>query len=639
MCGICGILNLDGRPPDRAVLADMNSALTHRGPDDEGYYVSGPAGLAMRRLSIIDLATGRQPISNESGDLHIVYNGELYNFRELRNGLIARGHRFLTSSDTEVVLHLYEEEGPRCLQKMNGMFAFCIWNSRTHELILARDRIGIKPLFYYLDRERLVFGSEIKSILRHPAVPASLNLQALYDYLSLNYMPVPSTALKDVQQVPPGHYLAVENGRTSLHQYWELHFREEPGSEDDHAARLGEALKASVKRRLVSDVPFGAFLSGGVDSSIVVGLMSEIMNEPVKTFSIGFEEKSFSELPNAREVASLFKTDHHELTVKPDMAGLLPKIVWHSDEPSADSSAIPVYYVSQLARKHVTMVLTGDGGDEVFAGYDTYIAQDVMRLYRMLPSLLRRRIVAPLVHSLPVSMTKVSLDFKAKRFVSGAELDPLEAHYSWRQIFSEDDKLELFRPEALDAFEPQCTYRHYEEKFGAVPGAALLNKMLFVDTRFYLPGDMLVKVDRMSMANSLEARVPMLDHELVELAATIPAGLKLKRWDKKHMLKRAGSRVVPMRILRRKKQGFNVPVNVWLAGELRELAMETLSERKVSDMGLFRPSYVRALMDDHMSKRKDNSFQLWGLVTFFIWYDLFVKRRGAPAPAGAQAPA
>lgn len=633
MCGICGFYNFDGRPADGAVLSGMNSAITHRGPDDEGYYVSGPVGLAMRRLSIIDLATGAQPMSSRSGDLHIVYNGEVYNFNELRDELVAKGHLFVTTSDTEVVLHLYEEEGPACLRKLNGMFAFCIWDSKKKRLFLARDRVGIKPLFYYRDRERIVFGSELKSIVKHPGVPVSVDMQALYDFLSLNYMPVPSTALSGVLQVPPGHYMVAAADGVSLHQYWELSFSEEAGSPDEHAGRVAELLKRAVRRRLVSDVPFGAFLSGGVDSSIVVGLMSELMDEPVKTFSIGFEEKSFSELPNAREVATLFKTDHHELTVKPDMARLLPKIVWHSDEPSADSSAIPVYYVSELARRHVTMVLTGDGGDEVFAGYETYVAQDVMRLYRMLPGFLRRGVIAPLVRRLPVSMTKVSLDFKAKRFVAGAELDPMEAHFSWRRIFSEADKAELFEPAALDSFKPLNTYRFYEEKFRQTPGLPMLNRMLFVDTRLYLPSDMLVKVDRMSMANSLEARVPLLDHELIELAAKIPANQKLRRWDKKHMLKMAGSRTVPKRILSRKKQGFNVPVNVWLGGELRELAMDTLSEKNVRDMGLFRPAYVKRLLDEHLSMRKDNSFQLWGLITFFIWHDLFVTRRGACVPA------
>lgn len=632
MCGICGVYNFDGRPADKTVLAGMNSAIAHRGPDDEGYYFSGPIGIAMRRLSIIDLSTGAQPMSSRDGSLHIVYNGEVYNFKELRNELVAKGHTFVTTSDTEVVLHLYEEEGPECLKKLNGMFAFCIWDSRSRRLFLARDRIGIKPLFYYADHERLVFGSELKSIVKHPGVPVSVDMQALYDYLSLNYMPVPSTAISGVLQLPPGHYMVVEGGRISVHQYWELSFTEENESPEKYAERVAALIKTSVKRRLVSDVPFGAFLSGGVDSSIVVGLMSELMDEPVKTFSIGFEEKSFSELPNAKEVASLFGTDHHELTVKPDMVDLLPKMVWHSDEPSADSSAIPVYYVSQLAREHVTMVLTGDGGDEVFAGYDTYVAQDIMKIYRMLPGFLRNRVIAPLVMRLPVSMTKVSLDFKAKRFVSGAELDPLEAHYSWRRIFSESEKQELFEADALGSFKPSDTFRFFDEKFRLTAGMPMLNRMLFVDTRLYLPSDMLVKVDRMSMANSLEARVPLLDHELVELAAKIPVNQKLRRWDKKHMLKKAGSRTVPKRILSRKKQGFNVPVNVWLGGELKDLATDILSEKNIKDMGIFRPEYIRGLLDDHLSLGKDNSFQLWGLITFFIWYDLFVKKRGSRAP-------
>jgi len=638
MCGICGTYNFDGRPADRSVLAAMNETIRHRGPDDEGYFVSGRVGMAMRRLSVIDLVTGSQPMSNEDGTVHIVYNGEVYNFREIRDDLLPR-HTFRTSSDTEVVLHLYEEEGPRCLQRLNGMFAFCIWDEREQTLFLARDRIGIKPLFYFHDSEKLVFGSELKAIVANPGVPVTLDLQSLYDFLSLNYMPVPSTALRGVRQVPPGHYMLVSDDGISLHQYWELEFKEERAPVSEWTERLATKLEESVKRRLVSDVPFGAFLSGGVDSSIVVGLMSRLMGEPVKTFSIGFEEKSFSELPNARDVASLFGTDHHELTVKPDMATLLPRLVWHSDEPSADSSAVPVYYVSELARKHVTMVLTGDGGDEVFAGYDTYVAHDIVRLYRLLPGFLRRRVIAPLVRALPVSMTKVSFDFKAKRFVAGAELHPDEAHYSWRMIFSEREKAELFEPDVLEAVAPAPTYRFYEEKFEAVAGASALNRLLFVDTRLYLPSDMLVKVDRMSMANSLEARVPLLDHELVEEAARIPADLKLRRWDKKHMLKRAGSRVVPRRILSRKKQGFNVPVNAWLAGELRDFALSVLSEERIRDMGIFRPAYVKRLMEDHVARRRDNSFHLWGLITFFIWHDLFIRNRGRERPLESAGPA
>jgi asparagine synthase (glutamine-hydrolysing) len=643
MCGIAGILERDpAARVDAEAVRPMVEILHHRGPDSGGYVDLGRCVLGMRRLAVIDPAGGEQPMGDPRGRAWIVANGEIYNYRELARGLEARGRRLRTRSDTEVLLHLFAERGVDCLPLLNGMFAFAAYDRDRDLFLLARDRLGIKPLYYRETAERIWFGSELKAILADPRVPRELDAQAVHDYLAFNYMPAPLTAIRGVRQLLPGTYLAVERGRVRLAPYWRLDYTPEDGVDPGvWTERVRAALEEAVRRQLVSDVPFGAFLSGGVDSSTVVAFMRRHLDHPVRTFSIGFRERSYDELPRARQVAAALGTAHEELVVDPDVAGLLPRIVWHSDEPSADSSAVAVFLVAELARRHVTMALSGDGGDELFAGYETYQAAAWRRLYRAFPGPVRRGILRPLVERLPVSHRKVSLEQKAKRFVAGAEHSAERAHYAWRNIFSETARRALYTPGFAARFTPLDSFRFYEEHFAESAGWDPLSRLLHVDTRFYLPNDMLVKVDRMSMAHSLEARVPLLDHELVELAARVPAAVKFPGLRKKALLRRAVRGIVPDAALRGPKRGFNLPVPVWLRGPLDPLVREALGRERQSRLGVFRPEVVEGLVAEHRAGTRDRSFEIWGLLTFTLWHEAYLEqgeRYRPPAPRRAAAP-
>lgn len=629
MCGIAGILNLNGVPVDSLLLHRMTALLAHRGPDGEGFFTDGVLGLGHRRLRIIDLSErGRQPLSNEDGTVWVTFNGEIYNYCELRADLTKRGHVFHSNTDTEVVVHAFEEEGIACLKRFNGMFAFGLWDARQRKLYLVRDRVGIKPLFYYLDARRLLFASEIKAILCHPGVERRVHLKALHAFLSLNYIPAPYTLFEGVKQLLPGHYLVCDGtGHTSDHEYWDLEYiLDDTRSEEDCVARFQELLQEAVHKRLMSDVPFGAFLSGGLDSSSIVYWMAQCLDVPVKTFSIAFAEDSYNESEYARAVAHCCQTQHHERVVRPDAVEVLPRIVWHAEEPTADSSMIPMYYLAQMAREQVTMVLSGDGADETLAGYETYQAYYLARLYRLLPGWMRQRLIAPLVDALPVSDAKVSWDFKLKRFVRGAELGDERGHAYWRIIFDEEAKRLLYRPEVREALCDEETFDLYRTCFEKTNGWHPLNRLLYVDTRFYLPNDMLVKVDRMTMAHGLEARVPFLDHELVEFLATVPPRFKLRRLtQKKHLLKRALQGRLPRQVLSRGKQGFNVPKGIWIRNELKAFVADTLSRRNISAMGLFEPNAVADLLTEHWRSQKDNSHQIWGLLVLALWWRQYVQ--------------
>jgi asparagine synthase (glutamine-hydrolysing) len=630
MCGICGVLRFDGQPPDAAVLSMMADSLRHRGPDGAGTYVNGPIGLGHRRLAIIDLsAAAAQPMTNEDGSLWLTYNGEIYNFADIRQTLISKGHTFRSRTDSEVVLHAYEEWGLACLERFNGMFAFALWDEPAQRLWLVRDRLGIKPLFYALLPDRLLFGSEIKAILADPAFDRQIDLVALHHYLSLNYMPAPYTLFQHVRQLLPGHYLLAEgDGCWQAVEYWDVEYHEDEDRGDAYyLSRLGEVLSEAVRGRLVSDVPFGAFLSGGVDSGSIVYWMSQAMTQPVQTFSIGFPQKSYDELGYARQVAAHCATDHHEQVVTPDTVSVLPQIVWHAEEPTADSSMLPMYYLAQMARQQVTMVLSGDGADELLAGYETYQAYYFWKAYHRLPEVMRRGIIVSLVAALPVSHAKYSLDMKLKRFVVAADSDYETAHASWRIIFSETDKRALYRPEVGAALDGEQTTELYRAAFAKTNARHPLNRMLYADTRFYLPNDMLVKVDRMTMAHSLEARVPFLDHRLVEFAATVPPRLKLKGLrHKKYLLKASLRGRLPEGILWRRKQGFNLPKAGWLAGELQDFAFDHLSPQQIQRMGLFDASQVTRLLDEHIAKKRDNSHQIWGLLCLSLWWQQFIAQ-------------
>jgi asparagine synthase (glutamine-hydrolysing) len=627
MCGIAGKLNFQvARPVSQDSIARMCAVMRHRGPDDQGIYVDKNFGMGMRRLSIIDLSTGKQPIRNEDGSIWTVLNGEIYNFVELRRSLEHKGHHFYTHTDTEVIVHLYEEYGERFVEHLAGMFAIAVWDKRQRTLTLARDRLGIKPLYYSEGPNGLLFGSETKAILQD-GIDRDVDLQALHDYLSFNYVPGPRTIFKNIRSLPPGHVLTCSGKTVSVTPYWQLEYPPAPAngngrSEESYCEELYELLCTTVKQHLISDVPLGVFLSGGIDSSALVALMSLVSNQRVRTFSIGFEEQSYNELDYARAVAREFGTEHHELVVSPNIIDLLPELVRYFDEPFADSSAIPVYSVSKLAREHVKVALSGEGGDEVFAGYYTYAAYKIAEFYKRLPRSLAATVIPAIVRRLPVSHKKVSFDYKAKRFINGALLPPVEGHYSWKVIFTEEAKAALYANNGPKLQHPRRLYRRF---FDECEASDMLTRLQHIDIKLYLPDDILVKADRMSMANSLEARVPFLDHRVVEFAASLPPELKLRGLNKKYILKRTMSRHLPDKILNGKKRGFNVPIAGWLRHELRDLVHEMLGPRRLKETGFFNPEAVSSIVRDHELMRVDYSRNIWCLLVFMLWHEEYAR--------------
>jgi asparagine synthase (glutamine-hydrolysing) len=614
MCGICGIVSARG-PVDPDQLARMSAKLLHRGPDSDGVFVEGPVGLAARRLAIIDLETGDQPIANEDGTVHVVQNGELYNYPELRAELERAGHRFSTHGDTEVLVHLYEQEGPAFARRLRGMFAVALWDSTRRRLVLARDRYGIKPLYYRADGDGLEFASELRSLRR-----GAIDLDALEAFLAFNSIPAPLTIFREARKLPPGHVLVWEDGDITLERY----ARPAPVPvaelrEDDEAELIEELrsrLRDSVRAHLLADVPVGVLLSGGIDSSALAALAAEESGEPVRTFSIGFEERSFNELADARLVAERYGTRHQELVLRPDAALLLPALADAFDEPFADSSALPTYLVSQLAAEDVKVALSGEGGDELFGGYYTYVADLLAERAGGLATLAR-----PLVERLPSSTARASFDYKAKRFVRGAHLPPLERHHAWKEIFSADARAELTG--RRHGFDPVDLYR---ERFAETDGAELLARLQDVDRTIYLVDDLLVKTDRASMAHSLEARVPFLDPVVTNFALALPVRHRVSGLRKKVLLRKAVAPLVPGRIIRGKKRGFSIPAAAWLRGDLEPFARETLSADTLRRQGFFRPEAVTTLIDRHVAGKEDLSRQLWGLLAFTLWYERHVER-------------
>jgi asparagine synthase (glutamine-hydrolysing) len=629
MCGIAGLLRFDQAAIERGTVKRMTDAIAHRGPDGEGMYLAGPVGLGHRRLAIIDLSpAGKQPMSNEDGTVWITFNGEIYNFTDIRQQLEKRGHYFRSLTDTEVIVHAYEEWDTECLNYLNGMFAFGIWDERKQRLWLVRDRLGVKPLFYCHLSDRLLFGSEAKAILSDGRVDRSIDYASLAYFLALNYTPAPHTLFKNIRQILPGHYLLVDaNGRVQDVAYWDLTFDETDGRRrGDYLSGFTNLLEDSVRLRLVSDVPFGTFLSGGIDSSSVAYWMSRHMAEPVKTFSIGFGESSFDEVAYARKVAAQIRADYHERIVDADTAAVLPKIVWHAEEPTADSSMVAVYYLAQMAREHVTMVLSGDGADEILAGYETYQAFYLARLYQRIPAWLRNGVISPLVNILPTSDAKVSLDFKLKRFVRGVTLPAEDAHGTWRTIFDAPTRAKLLSPDLRHPEAGADALDLYRAMFARTNARHPLNRMLYVDTRFYLPNDMLVKVDRMTMAHGLEAREPFLDYRLVEFVASVPAYLKLRYFlYKKYLLKVAMSDKLPAEIIWRRKQGFNVPNARWIKQGLKPFVMDSLSPVRLKQMGIFNVRTVEEILRNHFAGQADNSHQIWCLLTLVHWWSRFIE--------------
>ena len=627
MCGIVGIVYRDrDKPVNQDDLRRMCGTMIHRGPDDEGFFVDRHVGLAMRRLNIIDLVTGHQPIANEDGRVWIVFNGEIYNFPELRTEMEKKGHRFATNTDTETIVHLYEEYGVDCVKRLNGMFAFAIWDQRNQRLFLARDRLGVKPLYYFLDDHCLVFGSELKAILADKNVPRQIDLEALDSYLTAEYIPAPLSIFQGIKKLPPGHTLLLRDGKVSIDRYWDLQFNGLQGREEDLCATLGELLKDAVRIRLVSDVPLGAFLSGGVDSSAIVCLMSEITGRPVKTFSIGFDDPSYNELEYARVVARQFNTEHHELMVQPDVVHLVQDLVKYLDEPLADVSVFPTYLVSQLARQHVTVALSGDGGDELFAGYEWYIANKIASYYERVPAFLRDRWIPRVVDCIPPSTRKKGMINKLKRFVEGSVLPDSLQHFRWSMFATEESKRSLYSEELQRSMGQINAYERFIDHFQSTARADALWQQQVADIKTYLADDILVKVDRMSMANSLEARTPFLDYRLVEFAAGLPSHLKLRGLQTKYLLKRCMASKLPRTVLSRKKEGFSIPMKNWLKQELRPLMQDLLSPARMKRGGFFNASYVQRLMTDHLKGVANHSHQLWSLMMFEIWQDSYLHQ-------------
>jgi asparagine synthase (glutamine-hydrolysing) len=615
MCGISGIAAAGGAV-DADRVAAMSATLVHRGPDSFGEFSDGTAALAARRLSIIDLETGDQPIANEDGTLHVVQNGEIYNYRELRRELERAGHRFRTHGDTEVLLHLHEEYGDRFAERLRGMFAIAIWDARRRRLVLARDRFGIKPLYYRAEAGELAFASELRALPR-----GEIDLEALEAFLVFNSIPAPLTIFREVRKLPAGHLLLWEDGRIRVERFARPAPVPVEQLRDDEEAELVEELRArirdSVRAHLVSDVPVGVLLSGGVDSSLLAALAAEESSEPLRTFSIGFEERSFDELADARRVAERYGTHHRELVLRPDAALVLPALAEAFDEPFADSSALPTYLVSELAASDVKVALSGEGGDELFGGYYTYAADLLAARVGGLA-----RIARPLVERLPTSTAKASFDYRAKRFVRAAHLPPLERHHGWKEIFSVDARAELTG--RASGFDPVDILR---ARYAETEGADELARLQDVDLGIYLVDDLLVKTDRASMAHSLEARVPYLDTVVTNLALALPTRHKVRGLSKKVLLRKAAAPLLPREIARGKKRGFSIPAAAWLRGELEPFARETLSAETLRRQGFFRPDVVDRLLAEHVAGREDRSRQLWGLLAFTLWHERHVERK------------
>jgi len=622
MCGILGFINTDlTRPADERLARAMAAAIIHRGPDDEGFYFKENVAMGMRRLSIIDLATGRQPISNEDGSVWVVFNGEIYNFPELRRRLLARGHQFSTRSDTEVIVHLYEDHGDDLIDHLNGMFAFALWDERRRRLLVARDRMGEKPLYFTQTASSFIFASELKSLVVHPEVGRRVNLLALRKYLQYEFVPSPHTMIEGVHKLRPAHRLIFEKGEWRTEPYWRLSYEGErlKISEDEAAEEVHDRLREAVRMRLISDVPLGVLLSGGLDSSAVAALACESAEGRVKTFSITFEEKSFDESAYARQVVDRLGTEHYEQRfTEREMLEIVPEIPRLLDEPLGDGSLIPTFLVSRFARQRVTVALGGDGGDELFAGYPTYVAHRMANYYRALPRFVRKGLIEPAVARLPVSTGNFSFDFKAKRFVRGAALPIGERHTVWMGSYTAEQQRSLLSPDILAAcpdeevFDEVMIYDYQN-------GHDVVEQMMTLDATHYLSENVLFKVDRASMATSLEVRAPLLDHTLIEFLAKLPVDLKLRRLTGKYVLKRAMRDRLPQQVIKRPKKGFGMPVAKWVKGELRMFVRDAFAPERLKKRGLFNADYVGRLLDEHERGVADHRKLIWTLLMFEMW--------------------
>jgi asparagine synthase (glutamine-hydrolysing) len=631
MCGIVGIAGSAGRPVDDAVLRSMNDALWHRGPDDDGYLVRDRIGLGMRRLSIIDVAGGRQPIHNEDKSVWAVYNGEIYNYNELRDDLQRRGHHFYTRSDTETLVHLYEEYGDEGVSRLRGMFAYALWDERRHRLVIGRDRLGIKPLYYGRLDGRLYFASELRAFGRVPGFPHRLNPASVERYLTYLYVPGPETIWQDVTELPPAHYMVYENDTLTVRRYWNVEYRADPQvSPVEWRERFLAQFRSSVKSHLMSEVPLGAFLSGGIDSSAMVAVMAQESGHRVKTFSIGYEgEGAFQdERPYARLVAERYDTEHREFVVTPEVRDLLPDLVSTMEQPFADSSVIPNYYISKLTRQHVTVALSGLGGDEIGGGYQRYLGMLWAERYGRLPAALRPRWLEAMVSRLPDVRSGRRWIDQAKRFFASARLASSERYAAMVTTFSPADRRRLLLPEFRDQAGAVDAEALVTRVFASGAADSVLHAAMLADLGSYLPGDLLALADRVSMRHSLEVRVPFLDHPLVELMASVPGRLKVHGRTKKVLMRQAFRDLLPASILGRRKVGFSVPMALWLRTDLRATMHEILSETEVRGLGYLGWPEVERIKAEHLAGRANHESKLWALINLVSWH-----RQGPPAQA------
>lgn len=626
MCGIVGFVNAHKKEAAREILEKMNAAIIHRGPDEDGFFVKDAVALAMRRLAIIDLAGGQQPIFNHDKTKTIVFNGEIYNFQELREALEKRGHKFYTNSDTEAIIHLYDEFGADCVQHLRGMFAFAIWDDTDKSLFIARDRVGKKPLLYsHKPNGTLIFGSEFKALLAHPDISRDVNREAIHHYLTFICVPAPLTGFEQIRKLEPAHWLRWKDGHVEIQKYWSLDYSKKIKiSEADAIEETTRVLREATKLRLISEVPLGAFLSGGVDSSAVVALMAQESEKKVKTFSIGFEEQDFSELKYAKMVADHVGAEYNEFIVKPNALEILPTLVEHYGEPYADPSALATYYVSRETRQFVTVALNGDGGDESFAGYERHFAMKISEKYHLIPKFLRKNLIEAIAERIPSPTDFRNKVTRVKRFLQAASL-PRERRYTrWMSNFDPEMKRELYSKNFyaevgnLDSTEFIRKFMQEHPKYG------ILDATIHTDVQTYLPNDLLVKVDIASMAVSLEARSPFLDHKLMEFAASLPDNLKLRGRETKYLLKKVATQLVPKEVIYRQKMGFAIPISHWFRGEMSSFVAENLLSERAKKRGYFNIAYVEHLLEEHKADKQDNSWKLWNLLMLELWFQKFI---------------
>lgn len=636
MCGICGKVFFDAhRLVEPSLLKKMCDVIHHRGPDDSGIHLAGNVGLGHKRLSIIDLSTGHQPMCNARKDLWIVFNGEIYNFPQLRLELEQKGYEFQTHSDTEVIIHLYDEYGKECVKYLRGMFAFAIWDTRNQRLFLARDRVGQKPLFYHISEGAMSFASEIKSLLQEREVQREIDFEAMYHYLTYQYVPPPRTMFKGIHKLPPAHSLLCERGVVTVERYWDLHYVPKVQINEREIHEVVEtALQEAIRLRMISDVPLGAFLSGGIDSSLVVAMMAQYTSKPVKTFSIGFHEKEFNELPYARLVAQRYNTEHYEFIVEPNAVEVLPELVWHFDEPFGDPSAIPSFYLAEVTSQHVKVALNGDGGDESFVGYERYLGYQLVNYYRRLPSKMRERVLMPLLDFLYKATreqktfpSQFHTFFRRIRFLNELSLEEREYQYARTMtIFETQRKLDILTDGLREHLAPLDSLEYMLQYFDADNAGHFTDRMLYSDVMTYLPGDLLVKVDRMTMAHGLEGRSPFLDHKLMELVATLPPHMKARGTRLKMLLKKIAGNWLPPKILSRKKQGFGVPLGQWFRHELRDMLHDTLSPSLLVQDGIFKEAGLLRILQEHQRGQVDHRHRIWLLLNLEIWYRTFIRQ-------------